>query len=89
VFYLVIRMLGFYIDCEIMTIDGRVDAVVRTDKNIYIMEFKTRNTQKAIEQIREKGYHHKYADDPRHKILVGIDFDTESKTMSGYEVEEV
>ena len=88
IFYLVAKMLGFYIDCEIMTIDGRIDAVVKTDERIYVMEFKTGNTQKAIEQIRDKGYHLKYSDDPRPKILMGLDFDIESKSLAGYDIQE-
>jgi len=88
-FYLTARLLGFYIDCEIMTIDGRIDAVVKTENSIYIMEFKTGNTKKAIEQIREKGYHEKYTDDPRRKLLIGIDFDAENKKLAGYDIQEV
>jgi len=89
IFYLVVKMLGFYIDCEVLTIDGRIDAVVQTSGAIYIMEFKTGNTEKAITQIREKGYHEKYADDRRPKVLVGLDFDTEAKKLAGYDVQEL
>jgi len=87
IFYLVVRLLGFYIDCEIITIDGRIDAVIKTQKTIFVIEFKTGNTKKAIQQIREKQYHTKYADDKRPKILVGIDFDIASKKMTDYLIE--
>jgi hypothetical protein len=89
IFYLVVKMLGFYIDCEVLTIDGRIDAVVQTSRALYIMEFKTGNTEKAIEQIRKKGYHEKYSADRRRKVLVGLDFDTEAKQLAGYDVQEL
>jgi len=85
-FYLVIKMLGFNIETEIMTIDGRIDAVLQTDSTIYIIEFKTSNTKKAIDQLFEKQYHLKYTTDKRPINLLGIDFDTENKCIADYKL---
>jgi len=87
IFYLVIKMLGFNIETEVMTIDGRIDAVLQTDTAIYVIEFKTGNTKKAIEQLIEKQYHVKYSTDKRPKILLGIDFDAEKKCIADYIIE--
>ena len=89
IFYLIIKLLGFHIESEVMTIDGRIDAVMFTESAIFVIEFKAVNTHKAIEQIRDKGYHHKYYSDPRPKILIGIDFDSTAKTIGDYAIEEV
>ncbi len=52
-FYLVIKMLGFKIDAEVLTIKNRIDAIVKTDENIYIIEFKINQSAKvAIQQIK-------------------------------------
>lgn len=89
IFYLVIKMLGFNIESEIMTIDGRIDCVLKTEKIIYVIEFKIGNTKKAIDQIKEKAYHEKYSSDKRQVQLLGIDFDTEAKQISEWILEEV
>jgi hypothetical protein len=73
-----------------MTIDGRIDAVITTDNYIYIVEFKAgQDAQKALEQIRQKGYHQKYAADKRPKTLIGINFDLENKGIEDYIIKPV
>ncbi len=84
-FFLIIKMVGFDIDVEIETIDGRIDAVVKTETNIYVIEFKiNQSAEKAIQQIRDKKYALKYADDKRPITLLGINFDTENKIIEDY-----
>ncbi len=51
-FFLIMRMLGFSIEVEILIIDGRIDAVVKTKENIYVVEFK-------INQIADKAIQHR------------------------------
>ena len=75
-------MLGQYIESEVNTNDGRLDAVVKTPKYIYILEFKLdKNAQTALDQIKTKGYAEKYYADEREKILIGINFNSELKTV--------
>ncbi len=87
-FYLVIKMLGFKIDAEILTIKNRIDAIVKTEENIYIIEFKINQSAKvAIQQIKNKKYALKYADDKRQIHLLGINFDTNKKTIDDWILE--
>ena len=87
IFYMVMKLVGFKIESEILTIDGRVDAVVKTDGNIYIIEFKiNQSAETAIKQILDKRYAEKYADDKRPKTLLGINFNTEAHRVDDYEV---
>jgi hypothetical protein len=87
IFYMVMKLVGFKIEAEILTIDGRVDAVVKTDGNIYIIEFKiNQSAETAIKQILDKRYAEKYADDKRPKTLLGINFNTEAHRVDDYEV---
>ncbi|OQX79559.1 MAG: hypothetical protein B6D61_03360 [Bacteroidetes bacterium 4484_249] len=90
IFYIIMRVLGFTIESEVLTIDGRIDAAVFTDDYIYVLEFKAAyDSKKGVEQIIDKGYHKKYSDDKRKKILIGINFNTETKCIDDYEVMEI
>jgi len=87
-FYMIIRLLGFTIASEVLTIDGRIDAVVFTDDFIHIIEFKVgQDAKTALNQIKEKQYALKYTDDKREKVLLGINFDTEKKRVDDWVAE--
>ena len=87
IFYLIMKLLGFSIEVEIQTIDGRIDAVVKTDTNIYVIEFKINQlAEKAIKQIKDKKYAQKYADDKRPIMLMGINFDTDKKNIADWKI---
>ena len=89
IFYTVLKLLGVRIESEILTIDGRIDAIVKTETAIIVIEFKIdQSADVALSQIKEKGYAEKYADDPRPKYLLGIDFDTETKRADDYRFED-
>jgi len=88
IFYIIVKLLGFNIETEILTIDGRIDTVILTDNNIYIIEFKAgHDAKKALEQIKTKGYHKKYANDKRPKSLIGINFNIEKKCIDDFVIE--
>jgi hypothetical protein len=82
---MVMKLVGFRIETEILTIDGRIDAVIKTKQNIYIIEFKiNQDAEKAIHQIQEKKYAAKYALDNRKKMLLGINFNSETRVIDDY-----
>ncbi|MEM6320139.1 MAG: PD-(D/E)XK nuclease domain-containing protein, partial [Bacteroidota bacterium] len=86
--YLVFFYLGEYIESEVNTNDGRLDAVVKTSQYIYILEFKLDESgQAALDQIENKGYAEKYYADDREKILMGINFSSELKTVDDWKHE--
>ncbi len=88
IFYIIVKLLGFTIETEVMTIDGRIDAVVSTGDYIYIIEFKAgQDAMKALDQIKDKGYHQKYSGDKRKNTLMGINFNIDRKTIDDYVVE--
>ncbi len=87
-FYLIMKLVGFDIDAEILTIDGRIDAVVKTDDNIYVIEFKiNQSAEQAITQIKNKKYADKYKTDSKKITLLGINFDTGKNSIDDYIVE--
>jgi hypothetical protein len=84
IFFSIFRLLGLYIEAESATNDGRIDAVVQTDKAIFIFEFKLDNDPTALEQIKEKEYYKKYLLDKRAIYIIGVNFDSEKGTLAGW-----
>jgi hypothetical protein len=81
------KFLGIYMDSEVQTSDGRMDAVVKTTTHIYILEFKIDQTgQIALDQIKNKDYPAKYASDPRQTVGIGINFNTEKKAVDDWKM---
>ena len=89
IFFSVFRLLGVYIEAESETNDGRIDAVVQTQKAIYIFEFKLDNDPTALSQIKEKEYFKKYLLDNRDIYIIGVNFDSVKGNLVGWQDEKV
>ena len=87
--FITLRLLGLNAECEVQTNLGRIDAVIKTDKYIYIVEFKMGKAETAIKQIKEKHYYQPYISDKRQVILFGVGFDKEKKNIGDWLVEKV
>lgn len=82
IFYMICKLMGVYIQVEVATNAGRIDAVVFTNKNIYIVEFKIDTVaDEALDQIFTKRYYEKYLNDGREIIPLGITFDMKTKNV--------
>ena len=89
IFYLLMRSTSFNVNIEDRTSDGRIDLVLEADDNIYLFEFKIDSSAKAaLEQIKDKKYYEKYSNIPKKLFLIGINFDTKTRNISEYLVEE-
>ena len=90
VVYAYIASLGLKLIPEDVSNNGRVDMTVFADHNVYVMEFKVDSEpEKALEQIKEKGYHEKYLGSGRDIYLVGIEFSSEEKNIVGFGYEKL
>ncbi|MDD3953708.1 MAG: AAA family ATPase [Lentisphaeria bacterium] len=88
-FYSVFLLIGVRIEAESRTNNGRIDAVILDGDCVYIFEFKLNQTaDTALSQIREKEYFRKYQHSGKKIILIGANFDTASRQISGWKVEE-
>jgi hypothetical protein len=86
--YLTFFYLGQYSEAEVNESNGRVDCVVKTATHIYILEFKLDKTaQAAMAQIKTRDYAGAFRDDPRPKVLVGINFSSELKSVDDWVME--
>ncbi|MBQ9010606.1 MAG: AAA family ATPase [Clostridia bacterium] len=89
VFYLTLTLLGQYVHCEQHTSTGRIDCTVETPKYVYIFEFKRDGSaDAAIAQINEMHYADQYAADERKLYKIGVNFDSKTRQMSEWKVEE-
>ena len=89
VVFLVFQYLGQFIEAEVHTSDGRIDAVVQTDTHIYVIEFKLdESADIALQQIQEKGYIQKYQQSDKDLVGVGINFSSTSKSVEGWETKK-
>ena len=87
--YIVFSLLGRYVQQEVRTAKGRIDMVLSTATDLYVMELKIdRPAQEALEQIDQKGYLLPYSIDGRRLHKVGISFSTKERTLSEWKIEQ-
>ena len=87
VVYITFMLLGQFVHTEVHNAKGRADCIVETDRYVYIFEFKRdRSAQEALAQIEEKGYALSYAADERQLIKAGVNFDSRTREIDGWEV---
>lgn len=83
--YLVMKLMGFITEVEYKTSSGRIDMVVRTDRYIYVFEFKLNGTAKeALEQIDTKNYLLPFRADGRQLVKIGANFSTELRGIDSW-----
>ena len=90
VMYLIMKLMGFYVQTEYKTSDGRIDMVVKTNRFIYVIEFKLKSTSKAaMQQIKDKEYALPFLTDGREVILIGAAFSPKTRRLKKWLIEKV
>lgn len=85
--YVVFKMMGFYVDVERTTSDGRIDMVIKTTDYIYVIEIKLDGTaDEALRQIEEKGYVNPYAMDKRKLYKIGVNFSSDIRSINEWKI---
>ena len=87
VLYILFSLLGYYVDVEVHTATGRVDLVLRTQTDLYLIEVKlNKDAQTAMRQIDLKDYASRFAQCGLPVTKVGIKFDQQTCTLSEWEI---
>lgn len=87
--WLIFKLMGEFIICEVQNGEGRSDAVVWEKEIIYIFEFKMDGTAKeAIDQINSKDYPIAYKNDGRKIIKAGVNYSSEKQQLSEWIIQE-
>lgn len=90
IIYLFCLMVGIDMDVELSTNLGTIDALIKTNDSIIIVEFKLRDTaQAALDQIREKKYHERFLTNGKKIVLVGVEFDMHDRNIKQWIVESL
>lgn len=88
VLFIVFRLVGFYVQAEYRTSEGRIDLVLQTDKFIYVMEFKLDGTaEEALQQINDKHYALPFEADERKLFKIGVNFSGATRNIEKWLVE--
>ena len=88
VLFIVFKLVGLYTQVEYHTSQGRIDLVLKTDRYIYVMEFKLNGTaEEALRQIEERPYALPFASDPRQVFKIGVNFSSVTRNIERWLVE--
>jgi hypothetical protein len=83
IFYFFFRMLSNEVYAEVRNAIGATDVVIKTPKYIYVVEIKIDSSADvALKQIETKGYATPYISDGREIVKLGLNFSTETRTIS-------
>ena len=86
--WLIFKLMGEFVLCEVQNGKGRSDAVVWQKDAIYIFEFKMDGTaQEAMEQINSKDYPIAYKNDGRKIVKVGVNYSSTEKQLTEWVIE--
>ena len=89
VFYLIFNLMGAFILVEEDSAIGRADAVVHTPDAVYVFELKyDGSAEEAIRQIDDKGYLIPYSADGKRLYKIGVNYDSQQRTIGDWMVKE-
>ena len=89
VFYLIFNLMGAFIKVEEDSAIGRADAVVHTPDAVYVFELKyDGSAEEAIRQIDDKGYLIPYSADGKRLYKIGVNYDSQQRTIGEWIVKE-
>jgi hypothetical protein len=88
-FFLYYRMMCDLVHAEVRNSTGATDVTITTPNYIYVVELKINSTPEiALQQIDEKGYAVPFMDGSRAVYKIGVNFSTETRTLSEWKVVE-
>lgn len=86
--WLIFKLMGEFVLCEVQNGKGRSDAVVWEKDAIYIFEFKMDGSAKeALDQINSQNYPIAYKNDGRKIVKVGINYSSAEKQLTEWIIE--
>ena len=87
--YIIMELLGEYVQAERSTSNGRIDLLLQTKDYIYIVELKIDNTaDAALQQIDDKGDAKPFVNDPRKIFKIGVSFSTGTRRIEDWKISE-
>ena len=85
--WVLFKLLGFYVQVERHTSQGRMDVTLQTKDYVYILELKVdQSADTALRQIEEKRYAAPFATDPRRLFKIGVCFSSKERGISEWKM---
>ena len=89
VFYLIFNLMGAYMRVEEDSAIGRADAVVHLPDAVFVFELKyDGSAEDALKQIDDKGYLIPYSADGKRLYKIGVNYDSQQRTIGEWIIEE-
>ena len=89
VLYIIFSLMNYYCDVEVHTARGRIDLVMRSKTDLYLIETKLGdNAEAAMHQIKLKDYASRFSTYNLPITKVAIAFDCTTRTLSGWLIEQ-
>lgn len=87
-FYLILKNLNQGISAQVSSSSGRIDAILETSGNIYVLEIKLHGSKEdALNQIKEQAYFENYIGLNKEINLIGVAFDMNEHQIKDWFVE--
>jgi hypothetical protein len=88
--HLTFRLLGIYVESQVQTSDGRIDALVQLNDYVFAFEFKLDGSaSEALQQVKDKEYLQPYQNQGKKCMGVGVNFSKELKKIENILWEEI
>ncbi len=86
--FLALSLAGVYAEAETSMAQGRADCIIKLPTHTYIIEFKLdQSAATALAQIKANNYAGPYTNSPNPVYLLGINFSSAQKAITGYQLE--
>ncbi|MCQ2256638.1 MAG: ATP-binding protein [Bacteroidaceae bacterium] len=87
ILYAVFSLLNSKVDTEVKSILGRADVVIKTKKDIFVLELKVDDTvENALAQIESKGYAIPFEADSRKVTKCGVCISSEQRNITHWRI---
>ena len=89
VLYIIFSLMNYYCDVEVHTARGRVDLVMRSNTDLYLIETKLNDSaEAAMAQIDLKDYASRFSTCGLPVTKVALNFDQETRTIRDWTIKE-
>ena len=89
VLFILSKLLGFYVQAEYHTSQGRIDMVLQCPNYTYVLEFKLDGTaEEALQQISDKAYTLPFETGNRKVIRIGLNFSKQTRNVEKWVIGE-
>ena len=90
IFFVTFLLLGTTIEAEARTNEGRIDAFIRSTKDVYLLEFKQdKSADRALAQIAKHHYYEKFRASGLPLVMVGVNFNLKKGRIDDWNIDTI